>query len=227
MISNDAGLTYTYRVLPGNVSLSLLHARLTTFIPNTSGQMPLEYDPMGDWAANSTYYIQQIDDWINAGAKDMFGNSPTLGNLEPQVTGMMAFPAGNTTLPYPRGTGSGVQPIEVPAAGVDLWFSISDDSTAANAITYNKLKISTQQFDFSSVPEQDLVISGPINGLDFSNASTTFTHKAALSLGAYPVGSYLFVRVYINDGDHTVNTEIPDSGTGAPMLSSFTLLFVR
>ena len=226
VISNDSLHTYTYRVLPGDADHSLLYARLTMFIPNTSGQMPLEVDPNGDWNPNAATYIQKIRDWIQGGAKDMFGNSPTLGNLAPQVTGFLAFPAGNTSTPYPRGTDPGVQPIEVPAANVDLWCAFSDDSTAANALLYNKIKVGTSQFAFSTTPEQDLQITGPISALDFSNVAVPFTHKASLNLSAYPVGTFLFVRVYVNDGDHAANTEVPSDGTAEPMLSYFRLKIV-
>lgn len=226
VISNDSLGTYTYRVLPGDADHSLLYARLTIAIPNTSGMMPLEVDGGSDWYDNDTYYIQKIRDWIEAGAKDMFGNAPSLGNLEPQVSGFLAFPAGNTTDPYPRGSDPGVQPIEVPAGNVDLWFEFDDDSTAAISLTYNKVKVSTSQFDFDAAPEQDLLISGPIIALNFSNTAGTFTHKAALNLGGYSVGTYLFVRAYVNDGDHPSNTEVPSDGTGEPMLSYFTLLIV-
>lgn len=223
VISNDSMGTYIYRVLPGDADHSLLYARLTMDIPNTSGQMPLEYDVNGDWQPNSAFYIQKIRDWIEGGAKDMFGSSPSLGNLEPQVIGFLAFPSGNTTTAYPRATGSGVQPIEVPAGAVDLWFSFTDDSTAVTALTYNTYKLGTSQFDFDALPEQSLNMSSSITASDFGNSSATFTHKAALNLSGYAAGTYLFVRVYVNDGDHTANTEVPDDGTGEPMLSYFTL----
>ena len=226
VISNDSMGTYTYRVLPGDADHSLLYARLTIDIPNTSGMMPLEVDGDSDWNDNDTYYIQKIRAWIEAGANDMFGNPPSLGNLEPQVSGFLAFPSGNTTDPYPRGTEPGVQPIEVPAGNVDLWFEFDDDSTAATGLTYNKIKVSTSQFDFDAVPEQDLVITGPIIALNFSNTAGTFTHKASVDLSSHPVGTYLFARAYVNDGDHASNTEVPSDGTGEPMLSYFTLLVV-
>ncbi len=226
VISNDSAHTYTYRVLPGDAAHSLLYARLTMFIPNTSGQMPLALSDGSDWPANSTYYISKIHDWINGGAKDMFGNAPTLGDLQPQVGGFLAFPAGNTTTPFARDTLSGVQPILVPHANVDLWFFLSDDHTAATSLTYNKIKVSTSQFGFANAPEQALAITGPITALDFSNMNASFTHKASLDLSAYPVGTFLFVRVYVNDGSHIANAEIPSDGTSEPMLSYFTLKVV-
>ncbi|MBL0046422.1 MAG: hypothetical protein IPP33_19125 [Flavobacteriales bacterium] len=225
VIANDPGNSFTYRVLPGNVQMSFLHERLTTFVPNTSGTMPLETDGP-DWPQNQGLYIAAISFWIQSGAPNMFGTPPSLGNLEPQVTGCLAFAAGNTTSPLPRGTDPGVQPIEVPAGNVDLWFSFSDDSTASNAFTFNKFKIATSVLGFATVPELSLSTGSAITGLDFGNTNATFTHKAALDLASYPIGSQLFVRVYVDDGDHPEPTEVPNDGTGSPMVDYFTLMIV-
>lgn len=225
-ISNDPNNTYTYRVLPGNASLSLLYARMTLFLPNSSGVMPLELDSGSDWLSNEAQYIQAVEDWINGGALDMFGNAPSIGNLEPQVNGFLAFPNNNTTTPYLRSSGVGVLPIEVPAQAIDLWFSIEDDSTTNANISYNKIKVSTEPYDFTSVPELDLITGNSIIAEDFTGALVTFDRKADVDFSSYPVGTYLYVRSYFDDGDHSNPTEIPSDGTGSPMRDYFTILIV-
>jgi hypothetical protein len=225
-ISNDPSNTYTYRVLPGDANLSLLYARMTIFLPNSSGVMPLELDTGSDWLANEAQYIQAVEDWINGGALDMFGNAPTVGNLEPQVTGFLAFPDNNSTQPFPRSTGVGVLPIEVPAQTTDLWFSIEDDTTPNASISYNKMKISTDAFDFTSVPEINLNTGSSISAAGFMGNPIMFDRKADVDLSSYPVGTYLYVRAYFEDGDHSNPTEIPSDGTGSPMRDYFTLLVV-
>ena len=82
VITNDAAGTFTYRVEPGNSAKSLLHERLTNFIPNTSGLMPLAVDPDSDWNQKDQTYITYIKNWIDAGAKDLFGNVPSLKKKE-------------------------------------------------------------------------------------------------------------------------------------------------
>lgn len=223
VIANDPQNSFAYRVVPGNVSASFIHARMNVFVPNTSGIMPLGYAEDSDWPANSAAYKAVIDNWIATGAKDMFGASPSQGNLEPQVTGVLAFNSGSTSNPYPRGTGEGVQPIEVPGGSVDLWFAFSDDVTPSSALAYNKIKVATSTTAFEAVPEMALVTTSTITGPDLSNSTTTFTHKVQLILGTYPAGTTLFVRVYVDDGDHDGPTEIPNDGTTAPMLNYFTL----
>ena len=96
VIANDPQNTFTYRVVPGDVNASFLHERLTVFVPNTCGMMPLGLPEDSDWPANRQAYINAIDHWIATGAQNMFGELPTSGNLEPQVIGLLAFPGGNT-----------------------------------------------------------------------------------------------------------------------------------
>jgi len=76
VITNDQAGSFDYRVFPGNSSASLLYERLTTFIPNTSGIMPLEVDPGSDWEQKKDQYMNDIKTWIDGGAHDMFGNPP-------------------------------------------------------------------------------------------------------------------------------------------------------
>jgi len=222
VIANDPEESFTYRVLPGDVAQSFLYERLTSFVPNTSGIMPVETDGP-DWELNEAQYIAAIAAWIQAGAPDAFGRLPGLGNMEPQVTGFQVFPPGNTTTPFPRVDAPGVQPIEVPAGLVDLRFAFSDDSTVASAFTYNKVKVATSVLGFATVPELALTVGAGITAQDFTGAPTTFTHAATIDLNAYASGTELFVRVYVNDGDHDQPTEVPDDGTGPPMVDHFTL----
>lgn len=68
IIKNDPGNTFTFRVVPGNVEASQLVARVTYDIDGNSGIMPLAIDPDSDYAAKKEEYIQNIKDWISAGA---------------------------------------------------------------------------------------------------------------------------------------------------------------
>ena len=225
VIANDPGNSFTYRVLPGNVQMSFLHERLTTFVPNTSGIMPLETDGP-DWPQNEQLYINAIASWIQNGAPNMFGQPPGQGNLEPQVSGFLVLPAGNTSSPYLRSEGEGVQPIEVPAANVDLWFALTDDETATADLTYNKVKVATSVLGFATVPELAVSTGATMTGPEFNGSNATFTHKASLDLSGYASDTQLFIRVYVDDGDHEGPTEVPNDGTGSPMVDYFTLKII-
>ena len=116
-----------------------------------------------------------------------------------------------------------MQPIEVPAASVDLWFALSDDETATNDLAYNKVKIATSVLGFATVPELGLTTGATMSGPEFSGSNTTFTHKTSIDLSGYASGTQLFVRAYVDDGDHDGPTEVPNDGTGSPMVDYFTL----
>lgn len=76
VITNDASSSFQFRVKPGSASESLLYVRLETFLPNTSGIMPLELEPDSDWPTKKAEYIAAIKAWIDGGAKDINGNDP-------------------------------------------------------------------------------------------------------------------------------------------------------
>ncbi|MFT4970839.1 MAG: hypothetical protein ACI9XO_000163 [Paraglaciecola sp.] len=74
IIKNDPQNSFQYRVVKGNVNASQLVARITYDIDGNSGIMPLAIEPDSDWEMNKETYIQNIEDWISNGAKDVFGN---------------------------------------------------------------------------------------------------------------------------------------------------------
>lgn len=74
IIKNDPQGSFSMRVVPGDVAASVLIARLEYDIDGNSGVMPLVIDPGSDWLEKKEEYIQNIKDWIAAGAKDALGN---------------------------------------------------------------------------------------------------------------------------------------------------------
>lgn len=221
--ANDPQQSFTYRVVPGDAQASFLHERLTAFVPNTSGIMPLDLLQDSDWPANEQAYIAAITAWIEGGALDMYGQPPSVGNQRPQAVGLRAVPAGTTGPAYPRATGVGVQPIEVPAAPIDLWFAFADDATAPAAFTHNTFRAAPSLAAFPTVPEQPLHTGSTCAGTDFSGAPVTFTHRAALDLTGMSSGSMVFVRAYVDDGDHDTVTEVPNDGSSNEVVTLFTL----
>jgi hypothetical protein len=140
VIKNDNGNNYEFRVKPSNSDKSILYKRLIEDIDGISGIMPLsaEYNAEHYWFDHKEEYIQNIKDWIDNGAKDMFGNLPLQPNNIPEMRGAIAFVTGqNTPLSreMPRGT------IYVPSSAnsIDLWFSVHDDILTSNELSYNKV----------------------------------------------------------------------------------------
>ncbi|MDA9261963.1 hypothetical protein N9P38_01230 [Flavobacteriales bacterium] len=224
VLTNNPAGDFTYRVKPGDAALSLLHERLITALPNTSGIMPAV---SGDeWVANKASHINGIKTWINNGAKDMYGNTPAIGNPNPIVTGFNVYDNNNTTSPKPRAPGAGLTPILVPRTNVDFWFSVDDDSTPGASMTVNQAKVSTSMFEFDTVPAQTMSVSSSITANDFSGTSASFTHKLDVDLSSYASGTLLFVRVYVQDADHSTPAENPSDGSSRPAIYLFTLYLI-
>jgi hypothetical protein len=156
----------------------------------------------------------------------MYGNTPTIGNPNPIVTGFNVYDNNNITSPKPRAPGAGLTPILVPRTNVDFWFSVDDDSTPGSSMTVNQVKVSTSMFEFDTVPAQSMSISSSITANDFSGTSASFTHKLDVDLSSYASGTLLFVRVYVQDADHSTPAENPSDGSSRPAIYLFTLYLI-
>ncbi len=222
VIQNDPQMTYTYRVEPGNAEKSLLHARLTTFLPETSGIMPLTVEPESDWEDKKQEYIQYIIDWINDGAKDPFGNTPSNSSLYPQVSGIKVFHSGTTSNPLSTVEGSG-NPIGIPNSSIDVWLAFTDDKTPSASLSVNELYVSTDVYDFANADKKILTIETPITEKDFFGNDVSYTHKTTLDFPTDTIGSYFFLRTKVNDEDHTEPVEIPNEGSSDILRGYFTL----
>lgn len=221
VITNDPLNSFVYRVNPGSVGTSLVYERLINALPNTTGIMP----PIAtqDWTTHKDAYINAIRDWISNGAKDMYGNDPVPGNPNPIATGFQAFADGNTTTPYNRAPGAGITPIVVPRTNVDLWFSFTDDQTAPSSFTVNEIKISENMFGFEAVPANVMSNSSTLTANDFENNAVSFSHKYDFDASVYPAGTILYVRIYVQDADHTDPLETPNKGSSKQVLYLFSL----
>ena len=210
IIKNDPQATYTYRVLPNNAELSVLYQRLIIDIDGQSGIMPLSVDQGSDWNSKKSQYINDIKTWINNGAKDMFGNDPVKGNKEPQMAGVVAFAGG----PAPLARASGNGPIQVPNGtnSITIWFSLSDDVTSPQNLTYNKVKFSKSVYDFSNSPEMALQVGSSITEDGYFGDPVTYYHSLTKNLSEYSSGTTVFVRIYVQD-EHNDVTEIPSDGS--------------
>jgi hypothetical protein len=89
VIKNNPAGSFVHRVVPGNAQASVLHERVVRDIDGISGIMPLSVDPNSDWPTRKSTYINAIAAWINAGAKDMFGNPPASGPANPRIQGVV------------------------------------------------------------------------------------------------------------------------------------------
>ena len=238
VVKNNDNQTYEYRVVPGNSAQSILYARLLSYengvsvFDNNSQVMPMDadivYDPNKNhpWHERKSEMIAEIKQWIDDGAKDMFGNEPSEYNKVPEMLGCIAYVTGqNTPLSreLPRGT------IYVPsnANSIDLFFSVLDDNLISNELTYNKVKFSKNLLSFSFQPERSLeVMSTPISGTGFYPSNNIdFFHKFTLDMSVYESGDVVFIKIYLQDDVNSV-TEIPTNGSDYQIIKHFSFTVI-
>ncbi|MDG2208429.1 MAG: hypothetical protein P8K81_00395 [Flavobacteriales bacterium] len=219
VISNDAAGSFTYRVMPGSANESLLMKRLTEFIPNSSGMMPLAVDSDSDWNAMREDYLAALTSWIENGAADINGNFPSETDLAPQISGFGGFPSGTTENPYTRNADENYR-LEVEAGLVDLWFAISDDTTPLPALVASLRMASIPDSIDMAIP---VALEQPFTfqAADFSGGISTYGHRVTLDLSALPSGSTRFIRISLDDGSNAI--DIPGIGSQSYLIPLYSL----
>ncbi len=223
IIKNDPNNTYTYRVKPGDAEMSVLYQRLIKDIDGQSGLMPISVDPDSDWNLKKDQYISNVKTWINNGAKDQFGNNPTVGNLTPTFQGVVGYADAQTTVLPRGGAGLGIIKVPVGATKLRVYFSLTDDDTPAANLTYNKIKISNDQLQFANKPELDLVIGNSITAPGYFGSNVQYTHSIELLMSNYPANETQFMRVYVKDSNPEF-TEVPNSGSADYIKTYFSFI---
>ena len=225
VIKNDMNNTYQYRVDPNSADMSVLYVRLTEEIDPSSEIMPISasYDTTHPWHNDKEIHINNIREWINGGALDMFGNSPSQPNKIPEKQGVIAYASGQTSASIPR---LGVRgPIQVSSSlnSIDIWFSILDDSFLASEFASSKVKFSDNLLNFDAQPAYNLeVYSVPLIAPGFYIVQDVeYYLKYTYDISNLSVGDEVFFKVYVDDNFNGV-VEIPNNGSSLEVLKYFT-----
>jgi hypothetical protein len=182
---------FSLRVIPFDVSHSLLHERLTT---STSNFMP------SNGSRLSAEDIQHIDNWISNGARDQNGHVPVAPNLPPLINGYLAADSALNRIDTIRVGGISYNPFIVHSnQTVLVVFLVADDSTAIQDLQVNRLKLSLDKDDFSNATTVNASVVPIPNSYAWI---ATFP-------ASYPPGTIVYFRYYVNDGDHASDTEFP------------------
>lgn len=224
-----------YRVTPNESSQSMLYKRITEhFLPNFE-RMPSSGNAL------SQDKIDLIKNWIDDGAKDIFGNEPSISSPQPACYGLVAFLPNSNDLRVDtfRVDNYSFNPFVIPAdEPVELWFFFVDmdleqNYRFGNVLTYNKIRFSTDVFGFTNASELDMdVATSPL----FANSvfsqyeendiphfqNVTFTPT---DLG-FQSGDMVYIRTYVQDDDHDTPTEIP-SASAPPYLIQYFAFYVQ
>ena len=201
IIKNNLDEEFTYRVVPGDTALSVLHERLTNccFV-NTNDRMP--QDNIGNSLPVAD--LDAVSAWILEGAKDITGAIPNEPNNLPNVEYFMVTNATyDSTYSENRIGGLFYNPFLMPNNEVvNFLLFVDDDKTFPENLLINNLQISELHDDFSAaidVPSTLYVAQYEVWVAPFNTA--------VLDTGTY------FMRYTINDGDNPTNTTYPNNQT--------------
>ena len=202
IIKNNLAEDFTYRVVPGDTALSVLHERLTNccFV-NTNDRMP--QDNIGNSLPVAD--LDAVSAWILEGAKDITGAIPNEPNNLPNVEYFMVTNATyDSTYSENRIGGLFYNPFLMPNNEVvNFLLFVDDDKTFPENLLINNLQISEFQDDFS------VAIDVP---------STLYVAQyevwvALFNTAVLQSGKTYFMRYTINDGDNPTNTTYPNNQT--------------
>ncbi len=221
IIKNNPAGDYSVRVKPGDAGKSVIWLRLNEDIDGQSGIMPLVVDPDSDWEEKKGDYLKNIKNWIDGGAKDMFGNAPLDGNLQPAMRGLAAFANGNLLA---RKSGDGYVIVPAGTQTIEIWVALYDDSTDPDKLLHNKAKFATSLNDFSNALEKSMSIQTPIVENGYFGEPVSYYHKVNLDVSGYQADTRVFMRVYVKDPSLSQITEIPGAGSNTYTKEYFSFL---
>lgn len=218
-----------YRVTPGDPAQSMIYRRITEHNPPNFERMPSSGNEL------PADQIALVRNWIEDGARDIYGNMPSQSSVQPSCFGLAAFLPQSSDFRVDTIRGSfAFNPFLAPAGEeLRIWFMLLDatpagDTIFGNELTYNKIKLSTNAIDFSNAVELDMenplipeliysAFSQPLNfplpfyqNVTFNPADYGFT-----------TGDLVYMRIYVKDSDHTEPTEIPGAGAQIYLQSYF------
>lgn len=228
------GSALAYRVKPNDTTRSMLWHRITRHNPPNFELMPSSGNRLPQAE------IDAIGRWIMNGARDLFGNLPTMQSLQPTPFGVIAFDISQQNLRVDsiRG-GVFYQPFMASTNDtLDLWFGFLDQTAAGDTVlgdvlTYNKIKFSTNPFDFSTATEYTLTKENLLTARYLPyflgqriTINIPYTHHIRIAprdLG-FVAGNLVYMRLYVRDADHSSPTELPQDDSQPYLMSYFSII---
>lgn len=212
IIKNNQAEDFVYRVIPYDTTASVLHERLTNccFV-NQDDRMP--QDVIGVPLQDSL--ISAIEGWIMSGARDMFGQVPPQPDKKPIVEYYAAISTNYQTVysnTEDRIDSVYYNPFIIPH-GTEMLIGIlvTDDNTPISGLQVNKLRTSYEPDDFST---------GAPGYQEYNAYYITLGQEeywvATVNSGDFSPGNVVYMRYYVNDGEHSSNVEMPYDGLPLP-----------
>ena len=221
VVKNNSAHSFIYRVKPNDATMSWLHERIVTG-DTVLGRMPL-YDNM-----LPPDQINQITNWINSGAPDMFSNVANQPNANPQTYGIVAtIPVSGN--PYRVDTiskGNPFMPFLVPNnTQLTIWVGVYDDTQTPLQLINNQIKFSSNPIGFNSVVANNLSkVTSPIWMDNLFKTHQPYYYYYTVNTSSLPNGQPVYFRFYTQDNQHTMPVELPNDGWDFYQQSYFSLI---
>lgn len=198
IIKNYVSNPLTHRALPYDANNSMIIRRLTEDIDGISGIMPLATEPDSDWEINKESYIAALNEWINAGCPDLFGNVASTTDFIPQLKGFQVTATGST-VPFPRSENYSIQ-VPSSTASIDLWFALSDESS--NPLAVDSLFLSYSRDDYSNSFGYAVQTNGSANYIDYFGNVSSYIYKVTIPSPnqIFLENAFVFAQVRASDG---------------------------
>lgn len=193
-IKNDTNNSFDFRVLPGNADASWLVERLITE-DDILGRMPLYSVPL------SYGEVEDVKAWINAGAPDASGNTPSYPNLQPEVRYFTAYDTSGVRIDTARVSGWSSSFVVEPNSAFYILASIRDDSSNIQDLQINKLHVSYDKDDFTNAQT--------FNATYYYNSFW----RIDLTTAQFTANQTVYFRYEVKDIDHTSTVFHPNENS--------------
>lgn len=160
IIKADNGGQYKHRVVPFSAPKSMLPRRLLVDLNGNSGIMPLSLESNSNYPVEKDSWVSRINDWIDAGAKDWLGKTPTTVDFPPQILGVQFLVGGS---PVSRAGKYEAAQLSV-GQSPSIWVSLVDDNVLANNLKDVTINWSTDPANFEPINETKMT-AGPTKNL--------------------------------------------------------------
>lgn len=212
IVKNNATEEFTFRVVPYDTAASVLHERLTNccFV-NTNDRMP--QDAIGVPLEDSL--IDAVEAWIMNGAPDMFGEVAPFPDKKPFVNYYVALSTDYQTSYSDKEDriDSVVYNPFIITQGTEMVIAIQpiDDVTPMADLQVNKLLVSYDRNDFSPLAPGYKAYQATYFAFNDTGAWLVNINTAD-----FAAGGVVYMRYYVNDGEHAQDTEMPKDGSIDP-----------
>jgi len=217
---NNANSDFTFRVIPGDTAMSVLHERITNccFV-NQDDRMP--QDNIGTGLPQSD--INNISSWILDGAKAPDGSTAQRPDLQPVLA---LYGAINTTFDFEFSSVNNridsiiFNPFKLSADVESFYFVafVEDDITSIEDLLVNQLKISTEKDDFTNAQT--------FNAIFFTAPNQDPVWLVTVNTANFVEGETYYMRYYVNDGNHSENAEFPMNSSIDPYKTYWSFIVV-